>query len=138
VAERRVVPAGDLDPQVGGDLRIGDALDELRVLADELVPLVGRRREALELLGDVVVRVVLLERRAQRDERAVEIVELLLVDAGRLHEAARCGPWTSPGVLRAREEEVDQLDPALALLVEALELDRGRDCCPGRACSTRS
>ncbi len=46
------VPATDLDPQIGGDLRIGDRLDDLRVLGEELGPLVGRRRQALQLAGD--------------------------------------------------------------------------------------
>ena len=49
VAEVLAVPAADLHPQVGRGLRIGDGLHDLRVLAEQVVPLVGGRRQPLEL-----------------------------------------------------------------------------------------
>ena len=111
VAQRRVVPARDLHPQVGRLLGIGDPLHDLRVLADQLVPLVGRRRQPLQLLGDVVVRVVLAERRLQRDERAVAVVQLLFVDLGDLHQQHDARRHVGREV-RAREQQLDQLGPS--------------------------
>ena len=125
VLERRVVPARDLHPQIGGDLGIGDPLHHLRVVADELVPLVGHRRQALELLGDVIVRVVLAERGLQRHERVLAIAELLLVGLGHLRERSDARRRVGHEV-RARQQQVDQLDPALALPIELLELVRRR------------
>ena len=124
VAERRVVPARDLDPQIGRLLGIGDPLHHLGVVADQLVPLVGRGGQALQLLGDTVVRVVLAEGGLQGDEGAVAIVELLLVDLGDLHQQLdarrRVGRELGP-----RQQEIDQLHPALALAIELLQLERG-------------
>ena len=125
VLERRVVPARDLHPQIGGHLRIGDALDDLGVVADELVPLVGHRRQALELLGDVVVRVVLAEGGLQRDERVLAIAELLLVDLRHLREQVDARRRVGDEV-GARQQEVDELDPALALPVKRVQLVRRR------------
>ena len=77
-------------------------------------------------MRDLVVRVVLAEGRLQRHERAVAIAELLLVDLRHLRSSSAMRAGASARELGPRQQQVDQLHPALALAIELLELERRR------------
>jgi hypothetical protein len=70
------VPAADLDPQLALLVLVLDAANDAVVLVEQLAPLVGGGREALELEARVLVGVVDVERVLEGLERAVEVAEV--------------------------------------------------------------
>src|SRR5581483_2238124 len=123
VPEVLAVPAPDLDPQIGRRLRLGDGLHHLRVLGEQVVPLVGRRRQPLQLRRHRLLGVVLAERGLEHDERALLIADFLFVRLGdRLKDRDPLRRLVRE--LDAREEQLDQLLPVALRLVDLLELDR--------------
>ena len=91
VAQVLRVPAADLDPEVRRRAAVLalELVHAVGVLVEQLLPTVGRRGEALELVRGLVVRVVALERGLEHVERALLIADLALVDLGDLVEDAR-------------------------------------------------
>ena len=111
VAERRVVPARDLDPQVGGLLGVGDPLHHLGVVAESsfhLSAAVARRCSSSATGRSSSPR----GRRPAGVEGAVVIVDLLLVDLRDLPQQ-RDASRRVRRELGPRQQQIDQLHPAL-------------------------
>ena len=79
-AQAALVPERDLHPQIRRLLRIFQARRDLGRDRDQLLPAAAAAGDALHLLHDAPARRVLLERRLQRDQRAVRIAEAAFVD----------------------------------------------------------
>jgi hypothetical protein len=111
-AQAALGPERDLHPHVRRLLRVFQPAGDLRGDRDQLLPAAAAARDALHLLHDAAAGRVLLQRRLQRDQRAVRIGEPAFIDLGHPAQHVRA-LGDGRRRLRLRQKLLDARGPIL-------------------------